>query len=57
MYLSLIFLPLLGGLLSNQFTGIKLGPILSILSMFITLILTFVCFYEVAICGSPVTIN
>ncbi len=25
--------------------------------MFITLILTFVCFYEVAICGSPVTIN
>jgi hypothetical protein len=57
MYLSLIFLPLLGGLLSNRFNGLIYGPVLSILSMFITLILTLICFYEVAICGSPVTIN
>lgn len=57
MYLSLIFLPLLGGLLANRFNGIKIGPILSILSMFITLILTFICFYEVVLCGSSVTIN
>jgi len=38
MYLSLIFLPLLGGLLANRFNGIKIGPVLSILSMLITLI-------------------
>jgi hypothetical protein len=36
MYLSLIFLPILGGLLSNRFNGNKLGPILSIISMFLT---------------------
>lgn len=57
MYLSLIFLPLLGGLLANRFNGIKIGPVLSILSMLITLIQTFICFYEVVLCGSSVTIN
>ena len=57
MYLSLIFLPLQGGLLSNRFNGIKIGPILSILSMFITQIQALVCFYEVALSGSSVTIN
>lgn len=57
MYLSLIFLPLQGGQQSNRFNGIKLGPILSILSMFITQILTLISFYEVVITGSPVTIN
>ena len=57
MYLSLIFLPLQGGQQSNRFNGIKLGPILSILSMFITQILTLISFYEVVMTGSPVTIN
>lgn len=57
MYLSLIFLPILGGQLSNRFNGNKYGPILSIMSMFITQIQTFVCFYEVALCGSAVTVN
>lgn len=57
MYLSLIFLPLLGGLLSNRFNGIKYGPILSILSMFITLILTLISFYEIVLNNSPITIH
>ena len=57
MYLSLIFLPIQGGQLSNRFNGNKLGPLQSIFSMFITLIQTLVSFYEVAQCGSPVTVN
>ena len=33
MYLSLILLPLFGALLSNRWTGTKLGPQLSVLNM------------------------
>lgn len=33
MYLSLIFLPFFGAFLSNRWTGLKLGPQLSVLNM------------------------
>jgi NADH-ubiquinone oxidoreductase chain 5 len=57
MYLSLIFLPLFGAFLSNRWNGFNYGPKLSIFSMFLTLILTLISFYEIALNQSSVTIN
>jgi hypothetical protein len=57
MYLSLIFLPLFGALLSNRWTGIKLGPQLSVLNMLIIFILTLISFYEISLAGSSITIE
>lgn len=57
MYLSLIFLPLFAALLSNRWTGIKLGPKLSILSMQLVFILTLISFYEISLNNSSITIE
>ena len=55
MYLSLIFLPFLGSLLAGFF-GLFLGgrgaALVSTLSVFISFILSCICFYEVALSGS-----
>jgi NADH-ubiquinone oxidoreductase chain 5 len=52
MYLSLILLPLFGALLSNRWTGIKIGPKLSIFSMLSVFILTIISFYEISLTNS-----
>lgn len=55
MYISILFLPLLGGLILGKFCGIKGGPKLSILLILISMILSLIIFYEVGLTG-PVTI-
>lgn len=60
MYLSLIFLPLLGAL-SAGLLGNKLGDygshIITISLLSLSSLLTLVAFYEVVLCGSPVFIT
>ncbi|HEY0403374.1 MAG TPA: NADH-quinone oxidoreductase subunit L [Blastococcus sp.] len=60
MYLSIIILPLLSSLVSG-FLGRKIGvtgsQIISCVSLVITSILITIAFYEVGICGSPVSID
>lgn len=60
MYLSILFLPLLGSIVSG-FLGRKIGVtgshIITTISLFVTSVLATIAFYEVGICGSPVSIN
>jgi NADH-ubiquinone oxidoreductase chain 5 len=60
MYLSIIILPLLSSLVSG-FLGRKIGvtgsQIISCGSLVVTSILITIAFYEVGICGSPVSID
>jgi NADH-ubiquinone oxidoreductase chain 5 len=60
MYLSIIILPLLGSIVTG-FMGRKVGVtgahIISCTCLFLSSLLMTVAFYEVGICGSPVTIN
>ena len=60
MYLTIIFLPLIGSLISG-FLGRKVGitgsHIITCLSLIISSILITIAFYEVGICGSIVEIN
>ena len=53
MYLIIIFLPLIGSSLAGLF-GRKLGPKGAGIITVTCLIITFFCFYEVALIGSPV---
>src|SRR6266702_8093199 len=60
MYLSIIILPLLSSLVSG-FLGRKIGvtgsQLITCSSLIITSILITIAFYEVGICGSPVSID
>jgi NADH-ubiquinone oxidoreductase chain 5 len=60
MYLSIIILPLLGSIVSG-FMGRKVGVtgshIITCSSLILSSILITIAFYEVGICGSPVTID
>src|SRR3982751_7085437 len=60
MYLSIIILPLLGSIVSG-FMGRKVGVtgshIITCSSLILSSVLMTVAFYEVGICGSPVTID
>ena len=60
MYISILLLPLLGSIVSG-FLGRKIGVsgahIITCTCLILTSILVSVAFYEVGICGSPVTIN
>jgi NADH:ubiquinone oxidoreductase subunit 4 (subunit M) len=60
MYISIIFLPFLGAILSGLF-GIALGVkgvhMINITCLFMTTLLSLVAFYEVILCNSPVTIE
>jgi len=60
MYLSIIILPLLGSIVSG-FMGRKVGVtgshIITCSSLILSSVLITVAFYEVGICGSPVTID
>jgi NADH-ubiquinone oxidoreductase chain 5 len=59
MYLSILFLPLLGSFVSG-FMGRKIGvtgtQIITCSSLILASILSTISFYEVGICGSPVYI-
>jgi len=55
MYLSIVLLPFLGAILSGLFgriLGVKGSYIINVMCLFITTILAFVAFYEVALCKS-----
>jgi len=60
MYLTILFLPLLGSILSGLF-GKKIGVtgshIVTISCLFISSVLSSVAFYEVILCESPVYIH
>lgn len=60
MYLSIIFLPFLASILSGLFgraLGVKGVYIINIICLLITTILSFVAFYEVILCNSPVSVE
>jgi NADH-ubiquinone oxidoreductase chain 5 len=55
MYLAIILLPFLGAILSGFFgriIGVKGSYVINVSCLFITTVLAFVAFYEVAICKS-----
>jgi NADH-ubiquinone oxidoreductase chain 5 len=60
MYLSIVILPLLGSIISG-FMGRKIGVtgshIITCTCLLLASLLATVAFYEVGICGSPVSIN
>jgi len=60
MYLSIVFLPFLAALLSGFFgrtLGVKGVHIINILCLFMTTLFSFIAFYEVILCNSPVTVE
>lgn len=60
MYLSIIFLPFLASILSGLFgrtLGVKGVHIINIICLLVTTILSFIAFYEVVLCNSPVNIE
>jgi NADH-ubiquinone oxidoreductase chain 5 len=60
MYISIIFLPLLGAILSGllgRALGVKGVHIINITCLLITTLLSFIAFYEVILCNSPVSID
>jgi NADH-ubiquinone oxidoreductase chain 5 len=60
MYLTIIFLPFIGSTISGIF-GRKIGAngakIITVFCIFLTTILTYIIFYEVSVCRSPVNFN
>jgi len=60
MYLSILILPLLGSIVSG-FMGRKIGVtgahIITCTCLILASVLATVAFYEVGICGSPVSVN
>jgi NADH-ubiquinone oxidoreductase chain 5 len=60
MYLTLLFLPALGaaaaGLLGRKI-GVTGAHLITCTAMGITALLSFTAFYEVAVCGSPVSMH
>jgi NADH-ubiquinone oxidoreductase chain 5 len=60
MYLTLLFLPAIAaaatGLLGRKI-GVTGAHLITTTSMGITALLTFVAFYEVALCGSPLSMQ
>lgn len=60
MYLSILILPLLASFVSGflgRKIGIKGGHFITCICLFLSSILATIAFYEVGICGSPVSIN
>jgi NADH-ubiquinone oxidoreductase chain 5 len=60
MYLAIILLPFFGAILSGFFgraLGVKGSFIVNVTCLFITTLLSFVAFYEVALCKSPVSLE
>jgi NADH-ubiquinone oxidoreductase chain 5 len=60
MYISIIFLPFLAAILSGllgRVAGVKGVYILNITCLIMTTILSFIAYYEVILCNSPVSIE
>jgi len=60
MYLNIVFLPFLAAILSGFFgrsLGVKGVHIINVTCLLITTLLSFVAFYEVVLCNSPVSID
>lgn len=60
MYLNIVFLPFLAAILSGLFgriLGVKGVYVINITCLLITTILSFIAFYEVVICNSPISIE
>jgi len=60
MYTSIVFLPFLAAILSGFFgraLGVKGVHIINITCLLITTILSFIAFYEVILCNSPVSVE
>jgi NADH-ubiquinone oxidoreductase chain 5 len=60
MYLTIVFLPFLAAILSGLFgraLGVKGVYIVNVTCLMLTTILSFIAFYEVVICNSPVSIE
>ena len=60
MYLSIIILPLLGSIVSGLLgrkVGVTGSQIITCTCLIITSLLITIAFYEVGLCGSPVTIE
>jgi len=60
MYLTIIFLPFLAAILSGLFgriLGVKGVYFINITCILITTLLSFISFYEVVICNSPVSVE
>jgi NADH-ubiquinone oxidoreductase chain 5 len=60
MYITLIFLPILGSIFAGFFgrkVGIFGAQFITCLSLFLSAVLSSIAFFEVGFCNSPVTIN
>jgi Proton-conducting membrane transporter/NADH-Ubiquinone oxidoreductase (complex I), chain 5 N-terminus/LAGLIDADG endonuclease len=60
MYISIVFLPFLAAILSGFFgraLGVKGVHIINVTCLLITTFLSFIAFYEVILCNSPVSIE
>lgn len=60
MYINIVFLPFLAAILSGLFgrvLGVKGVHIINITCLLITTLLSFVAFYEVVLCNSPVSVE
>jgi NADH-ubiquinone oxidoreductase chain 5 len=60
MYISIVFLPFLAAILSGLFgraIGVKGVYIINVTCLLITTILSFIAFYEVILCNSPLSIE
>jgi len=60
MYISIVFLPFLAAVLSGLFgraVGVKGVYIINITCLLMTTLLSFIAFYEVILCNSPLSIE
>jgi NADH-ubiquinone oxidoreductase chain 5 len=60
MYLSIVFLPFLAAILSGLFgrvLGVKGVYTINVTCLLVTTILSFIAFYEVILCNSPISIE
>jgi NADH-ubiquinone oxidoreductase chain 5 len=60
MYINIVFLPFLAAILSGFFgraLGIKGVYFINITCLLMTTLLSFIAFYEVVICNSPISVE
>lgn len=60
MYINIVFLPFLAAILSGFFgraLGIKGVYIINISCLLLTTLLSFIAFYEIVICNSPISVE
>jgi NADH-ubiquinone oxidoreductase chain 5 len=60
MYISIVFLPFLAAVISGFFgrsLGVKGVHIINVICLLITTLLSFIAFYEVVLCNSPISVE